>query len=85
MTDTALATQGDGEGRCGGSPRWLLIGLVCFSARANLRKLLALRVGEDALVPVHGLRVISLLWVILAHVSLIVFYLAGELTERELS
>ena len=63
---------------CGGCPPWLLPVLLCFSARANLRKLLALRVGDDALAPVHGLRVISLLWVILAHVSLIIFHLAGE-------
>ena len=53
--------------------------ILSFSAISNSKKIL--HVGpapEDSLTCVHGLRFLSLLWVIMVHTYLQVFTIAGE-------
>lgn len=52
--------------------------LMCFSLKTNLGKIFSMDIGEDTLAPIHGMKVITLLWVILVHTCLIVFQLSGK-------
>lgn len=52
--------------------------LMCFSLKTNLGKIFCMDIGEDTLAPIHGIKVITLLWVILVHTCLVVFQLSGK-------
>jgi hypothetical protein len=52
--------------------------LLSFSAVQNSRKILNCDSQEDSLTSVHGLRFLSLAWVILVHTYLQVFAIAGK-------
>jgi hypothetical protein len=52
--------------------------LLSFSAVRNGRKILKCDAPQDSLTSVHGLRFLSLAWVILVHTYLQVFAIAGE-------
>ncbi|GLH08516.1 Uncharacterized protein GBIM_13734 [Gryllus bimaculatus] len=47
--------------------------LLSFSLRTNLQKLCSLKSGDDTLTPIHGLRVITLMWIVLVHACLMTF------------
>lgn len=51
--------------------------LLSFSLLLNLEKLLSLDVGHDTLAPIHGLRFISMLWIIMVHTCLIANEVSG--------
>ncbi|XP_043254227.1 nose resistant to fluoxetine protein 6-like [Colletes gigas] len=53
-------------------PKPLSEALLSFSLLLNLSKVFSLDVGADTLAPIHGLRFISMLWVILLHTCLTV-------------
>ncbi|XP_075228179.1 O-acyltransferase like protein-like [Lycorma delicatula] len=57
--------------------------LVAFSLPANIAKICSLEVGEDTLKPIHGLRVLSILWVILVHTCLVIFHVADNKSYRD--
>lgn len=48
-------------------PKPLSEALLAFSLLLNLSKLCSFDVGSDTLAPIHGLRFISMLWIILVH------------------
>ena len=52
--------------------------LLSFSAVQNSRKILNCDTQEDSLTSLHGLRFLSLAWVILVHTYLQVFAIAGK-------
>ncbi|XP_033327929.2 nose resistant to fluoxetine protein 6 isoform X2 [Megalopta genalis] len=54
------------------APKPLSEALLSFSLLLNLSKLCGLDVGDDTLAPIHGLRLISMLWIILVHTCLTV-------------
>jgi hypothetical protein len=51
---------------------------LSFSAVQNSRKILNCDTQEDSLTSLHGLRFLSLAWVILVHTYLQVFAIAGK-------
>ncbi|XP_017764757.1 PREDICTED: nose resistant to fluoxetine protein 6-like [Eufriesea mexicana] len=53
-------------------PRPLSEALLSFSLLLNLSKLFSLDVGADTLAPIHGLRFLSMIWIILVHTCLTV-------------
>nr|XP_046473646.1 nose resistant to fluoxetine protein 6-like [Neodiprion pinetum] len=59
-------------------PRPLSEALLSFSILLNISKLASWEVGDDTLAPIHGLRLISLFWVILVHTCL----LANEISDN---
>ncbi|XP_031849553.1 nose resistant to fluoxetine protein 6-like [Nomia melanderi] len=56
----------------GSSPKPLSEALLSFSLLLNLSKICSLEVGDDTLAPIHGLRFISMLWIMLIHTCLTV-------------
>jgi hypothetical protein len=54
---------------------------MSFSAVKNGRKILNCDTQEDSLTSIHGLRFLSLSWVILVHTYLQVFAIAGKQTH----
>ncbi|XP_069696029.1 nose resistant to fluoxetine protein 6-like [Periplaneta americana] len=64
------------------SPGLLSQMLLAFSAVRNGRKILNCDTAEDSLTSVHGLRFLSLAWVILVHTYLQVFAIAENKTLR---
>lgn len=50
---------------------------ICFSLKTNLRKIFSFDVGEDTLAPIHGMKFITMLWIILIHTCLVIFQLSG--------
>ncbi|XP_076653536.1 nose resistant to fluoxetine protein 6-like [Halictus rubicundus] len=54
------------------APKPLSEALLSFSLLLNLSKLCSLDVGDDTLAPIHGLRFISMLWIVLVHTCLTV-------------
>ncbi|XP_021923342.1 nose resistant to fluoxetine protein 6-like isoform X2 [Zootermopsis nevadensis] len=56
--------------------------LLCFSAVRNGYKILNCNTPEDSLTSIHGLRFLSLAWVILVHTYLQVFAIAENKTLR---
>ncbi|XP_051158664.1 nose resistant to fluoxetine protein 6-like [Leptopilina boulardi] len=52
-------------------PKPLSEALLAFSLLLNISKLCSFDVGSDTLAPIHGLRFISMLWIILVHSCLI--------------
>ncbi|XP_063243090.1 nose resistant to fluoxetine protein 6-like [Bacillus rossius redtenbacheri] len=59
--------------------------LLCFSVQSNGSKILQCGVSEESLTCVHGLRFISLAWVILVHTYLQVFAIAENKTLRSVT
>jgi hypothetical protein len=55
--------------------------LLSFSAVQNGRKILKCDIQKDSLTSLHGLRFLSLAWVILVHTYLQVFAIAGKQTH----
>ncbi|XP_043276654.1 nose resistant to fluoxetine protein 6-like isoform X2 [Venturia canescens] len=53
-------------------PRPLSEALLSFSLLLNVSKLASLDVGTDTLAPIHGLRFVSIIWIILVHTCLMV-------------
>ncbi|XP_043476804.1 nose resistant to fluoxetine protein 6-like isoform X1 [Leptopilina heterotoma] len=51
-------------------PKPLSEALLSFSLLLNISKLCSFNVGSDTLAPIHGLRFISMLWIILVHCCL---------------
>ncbi|XP_078045042.1 O-acyltransferase like protein-like [Augochlora pura] len=64
------------------TPRPLSEALLSFSLLLNLSKLCSLDVGDDTLAPIHGLRLISMLWIILVHTCLTVNVVSETRTFR---
>ncbi|XP_077286857.1 O-acyltransferase like protein-like isoform X2 [Arctopsyche grandis] len=56
--------------------------IMCFSLKTNSRKIFSTDIGEDTLSPVHGMKFISILWVILVHTSLVIFQLSDNKVYR---
>lgn len=61
----------------GSSPKPLSEALLSFSVLLNLSKICCLDVGDDTLAPIHGLRFISMLWIILIHTCLTMNVVSG--------
>lgn len=59
-------------------PKPLSEALLSFSLLLNLSKLFSLDVGTDTLAPIHGLRFLSIIWVILVHTCLTVNAISGK-------
>lgn len=53
-------------------------GLLSFSLLVNISKLVSLDVGRDTLAPIHGLRFISMLWIIMVHTCLTTNEVSGN-------
>ncbi|XP_012279116.2 O-acyltransferase like protein [Orussus abietinus] len=51
-------------------PKPLSEALLSFSLLLNISKLASLDVGSDTLAPIHGIRVFSMIWIILVHTCL---------------
>ncbi|XP_044733081.1 nose resistant to fluoxetine protein 6-like [Chrysoperla carnea] len=51
---------------------------LCFSLKANVIKICSPDIGDDTLAPVHGLRLYSLIWVVICHTCLIVFQMSDN-------
>ncbi|XP_033228459.1 O-acyltransferase like protein isoform X2 [Belonocnema kinseyi] len=56
--------------------------LLSFSIRANMRTICDGSVGRDTISTIHGLRVISMAWVILGHTCIIVFKYSDNMEFR---
>nr|XP_018896305.1 PREDICTED: nose resistant to fluoxetine protein 6-like [Bemisia tabaci] len=56
--------------------------LLAFSVPRNIRKIGSFEVGDDTLAPLHGLRFLSMLWVILVHTCLLIFQVADNKSFR---
>ncbi|KAK0083723.1 hypothetical protein PV325_008321 [Microctonus aethiopoides] len=61
-------------------PKPMSEALLAFSLLLNLSKVFNFDVGHDTLAPIHGLRFISMLWVILVHTCL----LTNEISDNNL-
>lgn len=57
---------------------WLEI-LLSFSLRRNVATIFDQSVGADTIPTIHGLRSISMGWVILGHTCIVAFKYSGEL------
>lgn len=51
--------------------------LLAFSVRINLKTICDQSVGSDTIPVVHGLKTISMVWVILGHTCIIAFKYSG--------
>ncbi|XP_011506464.1 PREDICTED: nose resistant to fluoxetine protein 6-like isoform X3 [Ceratosolen solmsi marchali] len=58
--------------------------LLSFSIRANFRVICEGEVGRDTISTVHGLRAISMAWVILGHTCIIVFKYSDNMEYRKI-
>ncbi|XP_059468522.1 nose resistant to fluoxetine protein 6 [Neocloeon triangulifer] len=56
--------------------------LVCFSVQRNARAIFDQSVGGDTLAPIHGLRFLSMVWVILGHSCIVIFKYADNTDFR---
>ncbi|XP_011155277.1 nose resistant to fluoxetine protein 6 isoform X3 [Harpegnathos saltator] len=56
--------------------------LLSFSVRANLRTICDRNVGGDTISTIHGLRAISMAWVILGHTCIVVFKYSDNMEYR---
>lgn len=56
--------------------------LISFSVRANMRTICDPSVGRDTISTVHGLRAISMAWVILGHTCIVVFKYSDNMEYR---
>ncbi|XP_034948319.1 nose resistant to fluoxetine protein 6-like isoform X2 [Chelonus insularis] len=61
-------------------PKPMSEALLSFSLLLNISKLASLDVGHDTLAPIHGIRLISMLWIIMVHMCLI----ANEVSDTHL-
>ena len=59
--------------------------MLCFSAVRNSRKILHCGTPEESLTSIHGLRFLSLAWVILVHTYLQLFAIGENKTLRTLT
>jgi len=57
--------------------------IISFSARSNLSRLFSHSIADDSIASLHGIRFLSLLWVMLAHSCLISLHLADNQRFRE--
>ncbi|KAG8234042.1 hypothetical protein J437_LFUL014129, partial [Ladona fulva] len=66
------------------TPKQSILGrlLLCFSALSNARSICSFNVGADTIAPIHGLRFLSLLWVILGHTCLVAFQFSDNKNFR---
>ncbi|XP_076285972.1 nose resistant to fluoxetine protein 6-like [Lasioglossum baleicum] len=64
------------------APKPLSEALLSFSLLLNLSKLCSLNVGDDTLAPIHGLRFISMMWIILGHTCLTVIVVSEARSFR---
>ncbi|XP_066593755.1 nose resistant to fluoxetine protein 6-like isoform X2 [Prorops nasuta] len=58
--------------------------LLSFSVRANLRTICDDSVGRDTISTVHGLRAISMVWVILGHTCIVIFKYSDNMEYRKI-
>ncbi|XP_076232881.1 nose resistant to fluoxetine protein 6-like [Calliopsis andreniformis] len=63
-------------------PNPLSEALLSFSLLVNLSKIFSLEVGADTLAPIHGLKFLSMIWVILGHTCLFVIIASDSTTFR---
>ncbi|CAB3363851.1 Hypothetical predicted protein [Cloeon dipterum] len=56
--------------------------LLCFSVQRNARAIFDQSVGGDTLAPIHGLRFLSMIWVILGHSCIVIFKYADNTDFR---
>lgn len=52
--------------------------LLAFSVRRNLRQICDNTIGEDTISTVHGLRSLSMVWIVLGHVCIVSFKYSGN-------
>jgi len=52
--------------------------LLAFSVRRNLRQICDKSIGEDTISTVHGLRSLSMVWIVLGHVCIVSFKYSGN-------
>lgn len=52
--------------------------LLSFSVRTNLKTICDQSVGSDTIPVIHGLKTISMAWVILGHTCIIAFKYSGK-------
>ncbi|GLV44125.1 uncharacterized protein CBL_12579 [Carabus blaptoides fortunei] len=57
--------------------------LNSFSVITNTKIICSLQVGDDTLAPIHGLKFISMLWVVMVHTCLLLFQIAGNRKFRD--
>lgn len=55
--------------------------LLSFSVRANLKHICDQTVGSDTIQVLHGLKAISMAWVILGHTCIVAFKYSGKKVE----
>lgn len=58
--------------------------LLSFSIRGNLRTICDKSVGRDTISTIHGLRAISMAWVILGHTCIVVFKYSDNMEYRKI-
>ncbi|XP_046473634.1 nose resistant to fluoxetine protein 6 [Neodiprion pinetum] len=58
--------------------------LLSFSIKANLRTICDKSVGSDTISTIHGLRAISMAWVILGHTCIVVFKYSDNMEYRKI-
>ncbi|XP_076183081.1 nose resistant to fluoxetine protein 6-like [Ptiloglossa arizonensis] len=63
-------------------PKPLSEALLSFSLLLNLSKVFSFDVGHDTLAPIHGLRFLSMLWVILLHTCLTINVVSDDKTFK---
>lgn len=56
--------------------------LIVFSLKTNIKKLFMMEVGEGSLPVIHGAKVLMMLWIMLAHSALIIYYISGILIKK---
>lgn len=52
--------------------------LLAFSVRRNLKQICDKTIGEDTISTVHGLRSLSMVWIVLGHVCIVSFKYSGN-------
>lgn len=52
--------------------------LLAFSVRRNFRQICDKSIGEDTISTVHGLRSLSMVWIVLGHVCIVSFKYSGN-------
>lgn len=55
--------------------------LLAFSIRRNLKQICDKTIGQDTISTVHGLRSLSMVWIVLGHVCIVSFKYSGKMNE----
>lgn len=58
--------------------------LMAFSIRENMKTICDHSVGADTIPTIHGLRSLSMAWVILGHTCIIIFKYSGKIYTSQI-